>query len=1062
MINRLLIISFCFFVLQQNSSAQESEIQLDFGESGDVLSSALMKSAEEAYNLNMKGLDALEADNLDDALDYFKKAIEVLPNYSDAINNCGVVYFRRGNVILARETWQKVTKIDPKYAIAFHNLGIIEFNDKKYDAAKQYFLQALDVNKRLVDALVMLGRAELLCNARDAALDYLQKAYKIDPSHQGAWAALAYCLIMSADTAGAEAVLRKNLKSPHALRMLGEIEAVRGHADNAVNYLTESAAKGGGSELLLSIAQIQLDEKRCPDALSTLDSYFKRVSNPSSDAWLLAGLAAKDCGRLKETQRYFEQGVKYYPHDQLLLFNLGQVYFYQNDYSKADDSWSALSDTINDPSLFFLRAVAAKKLGRLADAENSVRRALSLNQKAEYYDLLGTILHAKGDKRAAVDQFKKALSIDPLSQSAQLNLAVSEGAEKNLSDAVTVLKKQLGNCTTDCTGMSLRLSILYYHSKQYENAIKTLETVPPGNRDLNIYRHLAIYYKATAQWDKAILSLETARKKVSLDTDAENVLADAYLEAGFYSKAILFLNSLLLKREDDLWRLYYQLGYAFLKQNDPDNAEKFLKKSLEEKTDNPAAQSHLAFVYKDRGDDTRARELWKETQKSDPDNPAILINLALTHEKEGDYAKALEIYQKVLLLGSVDNAVYLNIGTVYENMKDSEKALDAYKRALDSPKRATAAYNIFNIEKNRNEKRPAQKMYELLKKEFPNSVDTKRVSGEMLLWQKDTSAACAAFEAIPDKNHEDWATLAHIYCTLGKNSKAFEALKQVPDTMQWKKVKDAVRATIAYNEGKYTEAMTIWKQNSDTAFEDRYNLAVTAYNAREYSTALQIATVLAPRAPSADKAAVYTMAGESAVKLKDWETARRWYEKLCLVKQDDAVVYLNLAVAEYNLNNVDQAWNWYEKAQKINPAIQNTDIENRYKSLHEKPQEKYVIDTLDSVYNVAVELQNSGKEAAAEGMYKQIVAQDPRHYRAWNNLGAIYSARGELEPAIDCFKNAVSRKADIADGYANLVNIYIALEDYKNAQKWLDRGFRFNPDSEVLQQMEEALKKAKK
>jgi len=204
------------------------------------------------------------------------------------------------------------------------------------------------------------------------------------------------------------------------------------------------------------------------------------------------------------------------------------------------------------------------------------------------------------------------------------------------------------------------------------------------------------------------------------------------------------------------------------------------------------------------------------------------------------------------------------------------------------------------------------------------------------------------------------------------------------------------------------------------------------------------------------------MAGESAVKLKDWETARRWYEKLCLVKQDDAVVYLNLAVAEYNLNNVDQAWNWYEKAQKINPAIQNTDIENRYKSLHEKPQEKYVIDTLDSVYNVAVELQNSGKEAAAEGMYKQIVAQDPRHYRAWNNLGAIYSARGELEPAIDCFKNAVSRKADIADGYANLVNIYIALEDYKNAQKWLDRGFRFNPDSEVLQQMEEALKKAKK
>ncbi len=73
----------------------EVEFHFEVDESGDVLPAALLKVAEEAYELNMKGLDALELDNFEEALDYFEQAAARLPNYSDAINNSGVVYFRR-------------------------------------------------------------------------------------------------------------------------------------------------------------------------------------------------------------------------------------------------------------------------------------------------------------------------------------------------------------------------------------------------------------------------------------------------------------------------------------------------------------------------------------------------------------------------------------------------------------------------------------------------------------------------------------------------------------------------------------------------------------------------------------------------------------------------------------------------------------------------------------------------------------------------------------------------------------------------------------------------------
>jgi len=625
---------------------------------------------------------------------------------------------------------------------------------------------------------------------------------------------------------------------------------------------------------------------------------------------------------------------------------------------------------------------------------------------------------------------------------------------------MNAMKEQLDTCKSDCSELRFQLSILYYHGMRYDNAAQALESIPDTQKSQRIYRHLALYYRAMADYTRAIAVLEEAQKRFAIDLPLEHELAETYLQAGLYAKAIMVLKDILTKWKESPWRLYYQLGYAYVKQNDLETAESYLKKSLNERNDNVASRSLLAYIYNERGETKKAYTLWEKTLKEDPSNPALWVNKALLLEKEGKHSEAIETYEKALSLSKGDKSVYVNIGNVYKNRKEPGKAMDAFEQALDSKKRGEAAYNLFITAKDCNEKKKAEQAYKVLNQEFPESVHTRRARGELFLWKGDTTAALTLFEALPQKSHDDWFTLANIYIALGKSQSAEDALARLPQTGEWNRAGKMLKARIAYEEGRYKEALAIWKEQTDTSFSVQYNIALTAFKAGEYETAMQIGKELMGRATGPDEAAVCRLIGNAAVKLKDWKDAKSWFSRLTTLKPDDAVAYYNLAVAAMKLDEIEDAWVWYQKAREIDPSKSNPDIEKRYKALQEKGVAPVEMDSLDALYNNAVMLQQNGSDTAAEEIYKKIVLLDKRHYRAWNNLGAIYGARGEIDQAIDCYKNAVSRRADIADGYANLVNIYLALEDLKKARKWLDKGFKHNPDSEVLKQMEEELNKA--
>ncbi|MBD3322600.1 MAG: tetratricopeptide repeat protein [Chitinivibrionales bacterium] len=1042
-------------------SGIEIEFSPDEISGSDAIPSALVRTAEDAYKLNMRGLDLLESGDVDGARPLFEQAKETLPGYTDAINNLGVVYFRKGQVARAEALWESIIEQDGTYALAFHNLGTLAFYEKKYGQAREYFSRALKVNKTLIDTHVMLGRMALSQGKNQEALRYFGKAYSINSQHKAAWGYYAYGLIQEGDTSQAVRVLKENPLNPDALDMLGTVGAVRGDLQASAGYFRRAAEAGARSPVFLKLASVYLDAGKCTEARAAAERYMADTNVPGADAYLTAGISAMECGDEKAAVGFFEEGLDRYPADAFLRYNLGKVYFRVKKFGKAENLLASIKDSLHDPELYYLRALAAHKQKNTARAQALVNKALALDKKARYFDLLGAIHYATGRKEDAKKQFRKALSLNPGLQSAQINLSLVDKSSEDIAEAVRRVEKELKECTENCTGQVLRLSVLFYHSARTEKALRILRQLPAADRDGRVYKTMALYCRDLNDIEGAIELLEKAGSRFGAETATEQELAELYLLAGKYNQAIETLTSLLGKPDNTVWRILYQIGYAYMKQNDLQRAKHYFQKSFDAGGEPVAAQSLLAYVLNKMGDESSAQALWKQSLSKDPENPVLAINMGLAREKQGDYSEALRYYEKARALQKDNETIWINIGNAYAGLKQYSRAFDAYSRALQSEKRETAAFNIFTLARKLKKKDKAAAMLELLKQEFPGADNTHRARGEAALLEGDTVAALTALASLREYNADDHVLLGMIHSARGDNNKAVEHMEKVPDTDLYSKQRKVIAAQTAFTSGNYGRALNLWKELADTSFGIQYNMGMAALKTGQHRLAYDIAGKLAARALAADRADVWRLAGNAALGLENWDKAAKWYSRLAEVIHNDPVVHYNMAVAAYNLGEIDEAWKYYEKARALKPSLKNSDIENRYAAAGEaeKPELMVVIDSLDDLYNEALVLQSQDKTARAEQIYTKIVQADSAHTRAWNNLGAIYAAQGELDKAEKCYLSALDNNHDLPEAYANLANIYLALDKVSDAKRWVFKGLHYHPENELLRQMEHAVDK---
>ena len=159
--------------------------------------------------LNNLGIVLAAQGQFDEAIENYRKAIQINPNFSEAMNNLGIALATQGRFDEAIENFRKVIQINPNYCDALDNLGTVLATRGQFDEAIENYHKAIQVNSNRPETFFHLGMTLGQLGRKREAIAQYREALRLNPNLTGALINLAWILASNPDDElrnGAEAV----------------------------------------------------------------------------------------------------------------------------------------------------------------------------------------------------------------------------------------------------------------------------------------------------------------------------------------------------------------------------------------------------------------------------------------------------------------------------------------------------------------------------------------------------------------------------------------------------------------------------------------------------------------------------------------------------------------------------------------------------------------------------------------------------------------------------------------------------------------------------------------
>lgn len=141
-------------------------------------------NADQAQDLNLKGLNFCTQEKWSEAMDCFKQATECDSEYPSAWNNLAVARYRNFDLDGAIEAVKKSLELNTLDPEMHYNLGAFLMEKHDLPAAEQAFLRAINVSPKFHKALYSLGMLKMRTKTSVDAYDFLKAACEANPNEQ--------------------------------------------------------------------------------------------------------------------------------------------------------------------------------------------------------------------------------------------------------------------------------------------------------------------------------------------------------------------------------------------------------------------------------------------------------------------------------------------------------------------------------------------------------------------------------------------------------------------------------------------------------------------------------------------------------------------------------------------------------------------------------------------------------------------------------------------------------------------------------------------------------------
>jgi protein O-mannosyl-transferase len=133
------------------------------------------------------GYSEMQEKNLDGAIVNFDKAIELEPNFTDALIDCGICENGKRDFDAAIKDYSRVIEFNPTFTDAYNNRGIVEYEQKNFSAATADYNKTLELDPTYVKAYLNRGIVESKTKDYQTAIKDYSKVIDLDPTYNNAY-----------------------------------------------------------------------------------------------------------------------------------------------------------------------------------------------------------------------------------------------------------------------------------------------------------------------------------------------------------------------------------------------------------------------------------------------------------------------------------------------------------------------------------------------------------------------------------------------------------------------------------------------------------------------------------------------------------------------------------------------------------------------------------------------------------------------------------------------------------------------------------------------------------
>lgn len=280
----------------------------------------------------------------------------------------------------------------------------------------------------------------------------------------------------------------------------------------------------------------------------------------------------------------------------LLKMRKGNSYFSQKDYAAAVEYYKIALDLRPDyHDAHYNLGVANLDWGRYEEAAKAFKQALTLDQRATTYELLGVVHQRLKQPQSAVEYYKKALRLNPASALSNNNIGyVYLGLKRHEAAAAffgTALKLR-PEFPEATQGLCTALAYLPATLEALESCTNAVETAPNSET----YHYLvALIYFGLDHYREAIESFERAARLNPNNELTQNGIGHSYYRLGQHQKALSHFQR-AIEIQPDLGDAHAGLGSVYYRLRKPKEATKALRQALKLNPESVEARFNLAIA----------------------------------------------------------------------------------------------------------------------------------------------------------------------------------------------------------------------------------------------------------------------------------------------------------------------------------------------------------------------------------------------------------------------------------------------------------------------------------